>query len=141
LVGLLRLTARDIRLMQRSQVILGGLVFESVVDRPPPLMNRRILRASAGWADVQDFTIEPLVILPDPAGQGVFHRSELARSSNLVLACRLIQLLIVFVDLLEVILHRLQVILGWLPVTDRGLHRPIAGRSLDLRLRSVYNRH
>jgi hypothetical protein len=62
------LTARDILLMQRFQLILGGLVFESVVDRPPPLMNRRILDAPAGWADVHDFTIERPVILPDPVG-------------------------------------------------------------------------
>ena len=56
-VGLLRLTAGDILLMQRSQVILGGLVLEPLVDRPRPLMNRRILGAPAGWADVRDFTI------------------------------------------------------------------------------------
>jgi hypothetical protein len=140
LVGLLRLTAGDILLMQRSQLISGGLVFEPVVDRPRPLMNRRILRAPAGWADVRDFTIERRVILPDPVGQGVFLRLDLAGSSNLVLACRQIELLIVLVDLLEIILSRLQVVLGSLPMTDRGPHRSIAGRSLDLRLRSVHNR-
>jgi hypothetical protein len=70
-------------------------------------------------------------------GQGVFLRLDLAGSSNLVLACRQIELLIVLVDLLEIILGRLQVVLGSLPMTDRGPHRSIAGRSLDLRLRSV----
>jgi hypothetical protein len=105
LVGLLRLTAGHILLMQRSQLISGGLVFEPVVDRPRPL-NRRILRAPAGWADVCDFTIERRVILPDPVGQGVFVRLDLAGSSNLVLACRQIELLIVLVDLLEIILGR-----------------------------------
>jgi hypothetical protein len=105
-------------------------------------MNRRIVGAPAAWADVRDFTIERGVILPDPVGQGVFLRSELTGSSNLVLACRQIELLIVLVDLLEVILGRLQVILGWLPMTDRSLHSSIAERSLglDLRLRSVHNR-
>jgi hypothetical protein len=135
------LTARDILLMQRFQLILGGLVSESVMDRPPPLMNRRILDAPAGWADVQDFTIELRVILLDPVGQGVFLRLDLAGSSNLVLACRQIELSIVPVDLLDVILGRLQIILGWALMTDVSPHRAIAGQSLQvgLRLRSVHN--
>jgi len=135
------LTARNILLMQRSQLILGGSVFEPVVDRPRPAMNRRILVAPAGWADVRDFPIERRVILPDPVGQGVFLRLDLARSGNLVLACREIDLLIALVDLLAVILGRLQVIPSWLPMTDRSLRGSIAGRSLDLRLRSVHNRN
>jgi LysR substrate binding domain len=57
LVGLLRLTASDILLMQRSHLISGGLVLEPAVDRPRPLTNRRILRAPAGWADIRYFTI------------------------------------------------------------------------------------
>src|ERR1700722_17373321 len=127
--------------MQRSQVILGGVVREPLVDRSRPLMNRRILGAPAGWADVQDFTIERRAILPDPVGQGVFVRSDLAGPSNLILACRQIELLIFLVDLLEVILGRLLVILCWLPMTDRSLHRSIAGRSLglDLRWRNIHN--
>jgi hypothetical protein len=137
------LTRRDLLLTQRSQLILGGLVIEPVVDRPRPLMNRRILGASAAWADVRDFTIERAVILPDPVGQGVFLRLGLAGSSNIALACREIELLIVLVDLLAVILGRLQVILGWLPMTDRSLHRSIPGRflGLDLRLRNTHNGH
>jgi hypothetical protein len=104
-------------------------------------MNRRILGAPAGWADVRDFTIERRVILPDPVGQGVFFGRERAGASNSVLACRQIELLIVLVDLLEITLGRLQVMLGWLPMPDRSLHRSIAGRFLHLRLRSVHNRH
>jgi hypothetical protein len=95
------------------------------LDPPRPLMNRGILGASAAWADVGYFAIERCVIPPDPVGQGVFLRSDLADSSNLVTACRQIELLIVLVDLLEVILGRLQVILAWLPMTDRSLHRSI----------------
>ncbi|HXO68496.1 MAG TPA: hypothetical protein VN838_05995 [Bradyrhizobium sp.] len=40
-VDLVRLTGRDIVLMQRSQLIPGGLVIEPVVDWPRPLMKRR----------------------------------------------------------------------------------------------------
>ncbi len=134
--------ARDILLMQRSQLILGGLVIEPFVDRPPPLMNRRrILGAPAAWADVPDFFIEPRVILLDPLGQGVFLGVDLAGAGNIVLACRQMKVPIVLFDLLKIILGPLQVILGWLPMTDRSLHRSIAGRPLgvDLRLRSVHN--
>ena len=108
--------------MQRSQLILGRLVIETVVDRPRPLMNRRILPAPAAWADVLDLTIEPRMVMLDS-----------------ILACPQVELLIVLVDLLEVILGRLQVVLGWLPMTDRGLHRSIAGRSLDVIL--LYRRN
>src|SRR5271168_1975134 len=113
--------------MQRSQLILGGLVSGPVVNWPRPLM-KRILGAPAAWADVPDFTIEP---------------RGLAGASNILLACWQIEQLIVLVDLLEVILDRLQVILGWLPMTDRSLHRSMAGRSfrVDLRSRSVHNGH
>src|SRR5271168_1360274 len=113
--------------MQRSQLILGGLVIGPVVDWPRPLMNR-ILGAPAAWADVPDFTIEP---------------RGLAGAGNIILACRQIEQLIVLVDLLEFILGRLQLILGWLLMTDRSLHRSIAGRSFraDLRLRSVHDGH
>ena len=102
-------------------------------------MNRRILGAPAAWADVDDFTIEARVILLDLLGQGVFLRSDLAGASNLVLGCRQIEQLIVLVEVLQVILGRLQAILGWTPITDRSLHRAIAERSLgvDLRLHSV----
>ena len=102
-------------------------MIEPVVHRPPPLMNRRrILRAPAAWADVPDFTIEPRIVM-----------------LKSVLACRQIELMIVLVDPPEVILGRLQVILGWAPMTDRSLHRGIAGRSLGVipRLRSVHNGH
>jgi hypothetical protein len=43
-LDLVRLIGRDILLMQRSQLVLGGLVIEPVVDWPRPLMKRgRIL--------------------------------------------------------------------------------------------------
>ena len=111
--------------MQRSQLILGGLVTEPVVDWPRPLTNR-ILGVPAAWADVPDFTIEP---------------RGLAGASNIILACRQIEQLIVLFDLLEVILGRLQLILGWLPMTDRSLRRSLAGRSFrgERRSRSVHN--
>jgi hypothetical protein len=124
------LTARDILLMQRSQVSLGWLVIEPIMDRPSPVTNRRrILGAPAAWADVCDFTIEPRVVLLDPLGQGVFPRWDLAGPSNIFVTCRKIELLIVLVDLLEVIVGRLKVTLGWLPMTNRSLHRSIARRS------------
>src|SRR3984885_14579441 len=106
--------------MQRSQLILGGLVIEPVVDRPRPLM-KRILGAPATWADIPDFTIEP---------------RGLAGASNIILACRQIEQLIVLVDLLKFILGRL-------PMTDLSLHRSMAGRSfgVDLRSRSIHNGH
>jgi hypothetical protein len=72
------LIARDILLVRRSQLILGGLVIETVVDWRRPLVNRRILGAPAGRADVVDFTIEARVILLDLLGQGVFLRLDLA---------------------------------------------------------------
>jgi hypothetical protein len=40
-VDLVRLIGRNILLMQRSQLILGGLVIEPVVDWPQPLTKRR----------------------------------------------------------------------------------------------------
>jgi len=40
-VDLVRLTRRDILLTQPSQLILGGLVIEPVVDWPRPLMKWR----------------------------------------------------------------------------------------------------
>src|ERR1700722_6675124 len=92
--------------MQRSQVILGGVVREPLVDRSRPLMNRRILGAPAGWADVQDFTIERRAVLPDPVGQGVFVRSDLPAPVISSWPCRQIELLIFLVDLLEVILSQ-----------------------------------
>ena len=102
------------------------------LDPPRPLMNRRILGASAAWADVGYFAIERCVILPDPVGQGVFRRLDLAGSR-----------LIVLVDLLEVILGGLQVILARLPMTDRSLDRSIVAGSLglDLRLGNIHNGH
>jgi hypothetical protein len=89
---------------------------------------KRILGAPATWADIPDFTIEP---------------RGLAGASNIILACRQIEQLIVLVDLLKFILGRLQLILGWLPMTDLSLHRSMAGRSfgVDLRSRSIHNGH
>lgn len=103
-------------------------MIEPVVDRPRPLMNRRILGASTAWADVRYFTIKSRVIPPDPVGQGVFFRLDLAGSNNIALACRQM-------------LGRWQAILGRLPMTDRSLHRSIAGGflGLDLRLRKTHN--
>src|ERR1700758_2912644 len=113
--------------MQRSQLILGGLVIGPVVNWPRPLM-KRILGAPAAWADIPDLTIEPW---------------GLAGTGNIILAWWQIKQLIVLVDLLELILPRLQVILGWPPMTDRSPHRSIAGRPfrVDLRSRSVHNGH
>src|SRR3984957_8471296 len=113
------------------------------LDPPRPLMNRRILGASAAWADVGYFAIERCVPPPDPVGQGVFLRSDLADSSNLVPACRHIELLIVLVDLLEVILGGLQVIFAWLAIPDRSPERTIGARSLGLGLPlpNNHNRH
>src|ERR1700761_7197503 len=110
--------------MQRPQLILGGLVVEPVVDWPRPLM-KRILGAPAAWANVPDFTSEP---------------RGLAGASN-IMACWQIEVTIVLFDLLKIILGRLQLILSWLLMSDRSLHRSIAGGSfrVDLRLRSVHN--
>ena len=143
-VDLVRLVARDILLMQRSQLILSWLVVEPVVDRPPPLMGRRrMFGATAAWADVPDFTIELRVVLLDLLGQGVFVRRDRAGASDAILACRQIELMIVLVDFLEVIARRPQVILGRLSMTDQSVHRSIDRRSLRvcLRLRSAYNGH
>jgi hypothetical protein len=47
-VDLVRLIGRDILLMQRSQLVLGGLVIEPVVDWPRPLMKRRRILSNPG---------------------------------------------------------------------------------------------
>src|SRR5271166_2790349 len=105
--------------MQHSQLVLGGLLIGPVVDWPRPLM-KRILGAPAAWADIPDFTIEP---------------RGLAGASKIILACWQIQVLIVLVDLREVILGRLQLILSWLLMSYRSLHRSIARLSSGVLLR------
>jgi hypothetical protein len=104
-------------------------------------MRRRLLEASAGWADVRYFAIERCVILPDPVGQVVFLGSERAGSGDIVLACRQIELPICLVDLLEVILGRLQAILRRLPMTDWRLHRDGRPLGLGLRFGEIHNGH
>jgi hypothetical protein len=83
-------------------------------------MNRRILGAPAGRADVCDFTVELRVILLDPVGQSVFLGWDRAGASN-VLGRRQIELMIIPVDLLDVVLGRLQIILGCALMTDVSL--------------------
>jgi hypothetical protein len=63
---------------------------------------------------------------------------DLPDANHTVLPCRRVELLIALVDLLKVILGRLQVILSWFPMTDQSLPIAIAGKSLGvlLRLRS-----
>jgi hypothetical protein len=105
-----------------------GLAIEPVVDWRRRLMKRRIL-APAACADAPDFTTKPRAFLLDLLGQILLLGADLAGASNIVLACRQIEVPIGFFDLLEIILgglqdipFGLQVILGWAPMTDRSLH-------------------
>jgi hypothetical protein len=79
----------------------------------PPAARRREL-LTAAWADPLDFTIEARIVFLDPLGRGVVLGADSAGANYAVPAFRGIELLTVGVDLLKVILGRLQVIpVGW----------------------------
>jgi len=74
--------------------------------------------SSAASADAPDYTIEPRIVLLDPLSQGVLLGVDLAGVNITVPPCRRIGLPITLVDPLKVFLGWLQVIPGWLPMSD-----------------------